>query len=222
MLYLYTYAWNIYHILHYLNMCRKDIMPKSTYTMLLIGPKGKYPLKPQQNGVPWSLSCVVVHVVHSSRDYMYRHTLHSFCSLTCQVKCVCWGCYWLVQVHWSSLRPSQLPLSYVCRTGNITLRCQYESVENVLVVLWSVGSQTTTDPFTIPGHTALPHTTMPTYQEVVVDSYTNLAAGYRCRPTLSNGSQLQSNQYNLQNECECYQTEFTLLCSQLYRCDLLL
>ena len=91
---------------------------------------------------------------------------------------------------------------YVCRTGNITLRCQYESVENVLVVLWLVGGAATANPSTIPGHTVLPRTI--TYQEVVVDSYTNLAAGYRCAPTLSNGSQLLSNQYNPQYECEFF------------------
>ena len=94
--------------------------------------------------------------------------------------------------------------SYVCRTGNITLRCQYGGVENVLVILWLIGGESTTNPSTIPGHTALPHTT--TYQEVVVDSYNNLAAGYRCAPTLSNGTQLLSNQYNPQYECECCQT----------------
>ena len=93
---------------------------------------------------------------------------------------------------------------YVCRTGNITLRCQYDGVENVLVVLWNIGGQTS-NPSTFPGHTALPRTT--TYQEVVVDSYTNLATGYTCIPTLSNGSQLQSNSYVyviLQTECKCY------------------
>ena len=89
---------------------------------------------------------------------------------------------------------------YVCRTGNITLRCQYDGVENVLVVVWIIGSQTTSNPSTIPGHTAITPTT--TYQEVVVDSYTNLAVGYRCTPTLSNGSQLLSNQYIPQYECE--------------------
>ena len=88
---------------------------------------------------------------------------------------------------------------YVCRTGNITLRCQYDGVENVMFVLWSIGGPAT-NPSTIPGHTALPHTT--TYQEVVVDSYINLATGYRCVPTLSNGSQLQSNLYTPQIECE--------------------
>ena len=80
---------------------------------------------------------------------------------------------------------------YVCRTGNITLRCQYDGVENVLGVVWLIGAQGTPNATTIPGHTALPCTT--TYQEVVVDSYTNLATGYRCEPTFSNGSRLQSN-----------------------------
>ena len=89
---------------------------------------------------------------------------------------------------------------YVCRTGNITLRCQYGGVENVLVVLWAIGGKATANTSTIPGHAALPRTT--TYQEVMVDSYTNLAVGYRCVPTLSNGSQLLSNQYSPQYECE--------------------
>ena len=94
---------------------------------------------------------------------------------------------------------------YVCRTGNITLRCQYDGVENVLSVLWAIGNETTTNPSTIPGHTAFPRTT--TYREVVVDSYTNLAAGYRCTPILSNGSlEMESNQYNPQYECEFSQT----------------
>ena len=93
---------------------------------------------------------------------------------------------------------------YVCRTGNITLRCQYDGVKNVLGVAWVIGVQTTSNPSIIPGHTALPRTT--TCQEVVVDNYTNLAAGYRCVPTFSNGSRLQSNTYIPQIECECYQT----------------
>ena len=93
---------------------------------------------------------------------------------------------------------------YVCRTGNITLRCQYDGVENVLVVVWFISVNTTTNASTFPGHTALPNTN--TYQEVVVDSYTNLATGYRCAPTDSNGSRLQSNTYNPLVECECHQT----------------
>ena len=96
---------------------------------------------------------------------------------------------------------------YVCRTGNITLRCQYDGVKGVLVVLWRINDQATGKPSTIPGHTALPRTT--TYQEVVVDSYTNLATVYRCVPTLSNGSQLQSNSYILSEERECMYISYT-------------
>ena len=105
---------------------------------------------------------------------------------------------------------------YVCRTGNITLRCQYDVVENVVVVLWLIGGEATTNPSTIPGHTALPHTTI--YQEVVVDSYTNLAAGYRCTPTLSNGTQLLSNLYNPQYECEFLQNLIDFCCAHRSSC----
>ena len=77
----------------------------------------------------------------------------------------CAGSVVLTQTHPAAL--------YVCRTGNITLRCQYGGVEGVMAVLWAIGNDTTTtNPSTIPGHTALPPTT--TYQELVVDSYTNL------------------------------------------------
>ena len=89
---------------------------------------------------------------------------------------------------------------YVCRTGNITLRCQYGGVENVLGVVWAIGNETTTDPSTIPGHTALPRTT--TYQEVVVDSYTNSREKYRCDLVLFNGTGLLSNEYDPMIECE--------------------
>ena len=105
---------------------------------------------------------------------------------------ICKGSVVLTQTHPAA--------PYVCRTGNITLRCQYGGVENVLVVLWIIGAQATSNPSTIPGHSARPHTT--TYQEVVVDSYTNLATGYSCVPALSNGSQLQSNTFIPQKECE--------------------
>ena len=105
-------------------------------------------------------------------------------------------CFFLAQTHPAA--------PYVCRIGNIILRCQYEGVEGVSSVVWIIGFQTTTNPSTIPGHTALPHTT--TYQEVLVDSYTNLATGYRCEPTFSNGSQIRSKTYVPQKECECYQT----------------
>ena len=90
---------------------------------------------------------------------------------------------------------------YVCRTGNITLRCQYGDVKNVLAVQWSIGSAAgTANPSTIPGHTALPRTT--TYQKLLVDSYINLRERYRCAPVLTNGSALNSNVYEPQNECK--------------------
>ena len=89
---------------------------------------------------------------------------------------------------------------YVCRTGNITLRCQYDGVENVFGVLWVIGGQTTSNPSTIPRHTALPRTT--TYQEVVVDSYTNIRERYQCAPVLLNGTTLDSNEYEVQIECK--------------------
>ena len=90
---------------------------------------------------------------------------------------------------------------YVCRTGNITLRCQYGGVEGVSTVLWSIGNETTTaNPSTIPGHTVLPPTT--TYLEIVVDSYTNLHEKYECAP-LQSGRSLQSNEYKPQIERKC-------------------
>ena len=92
---------------------------------------------------------------------------------------------------------------YVCRTGNITLRCQYDGVENVVVVLWVIGNETgTTNPSTISGHTALPRTS--TYQEVVVDSFTNLRGRYQCGAVLMNGTTLDSNEYEPQIECKSY------------------
>ena len=48
------------------------------------------------------------------------------------------------------------------------------------------------DPSTIPGHTALPRTT--TYQEVVVDSYTNLRERYQCTIVVV-GSVFNSNNF---------------------------
>ena len=117
--------------------------------------------------------------------------------LSCLSKCfhavACDGSVVLTQTHPAA--------PYVCRTGNITLRCQYDGVEGVLAVLWAIGTETTTaNPSTIPGHTALPRTT--TYQEVVVDSYTNLRERYRCTPGLANGTVLKSNAYVPQIECK--------------------
>ena len=122
---------------------------------------------------------------------------HECCSFTytSTVNCVhavsCAGSVVLTQTHPAA--------PYVCRTGNITLRCQYDGVEGVLLVLWIVGETPAANPSTIPGHTLLPFTS--TYEEVVVDSYTNLAAGYRCEPTFSNMSRLQSDVYIPQTEC---------------------
>ena len=91
---------------------------------------------------------------------------------------------------------------YVCRTGNITLRCQYDDVENVIGVLWVIGTEAgTPNPSTIPGHTALPRTA--TYQELVVDSYTNLRELYACAATLLNGTALQNSHNYAEIQIEC-------------------
>ena len=108
------------------------------------------------------------------------------------VVAVCAGSVVLIQMHPAA--------PYACRTGNITLRCQCDGVDNVLGVQWGIGNETTANPSTIPGHTALPRTT--TYQEVVVDSYTNLRERYQCAPVLSNGTVLDSNVYKPQIECK--------------------
>ena len=56
---------------------------------------------------------------------------------------------------------------YVCRTGNITLRCQYDAADlNRIRISWSVHDMPNVA--AIPGHTALPHTT--TYQDLVVNT----------------------------------------------------
>ena len=79
---------------------------------------------------------------------------------------------------------------YVCRTGNITLRCQYDGVENVVGVLWILGNGAPTpNPSNIPGNTALPP------QELVVNNYTNLLERYQCAPVVINGTILNSNEY---------------------------
>ena len=89
---------------------------------------------------------------------------------------------------------------YVCRTGNATLRCQYGIAEEVLI-LWSVGSVFNFEnPSTIPGHAALPRTT--TYQDLVVDSYTNLRGEYHCTAVFGNGTRGGSNVYLPIADCE--------------------
>ena len=90
---------------------------------------------------------------------------------------------------------------YVCRTGNITLRCQYDGVEGVTGVLWGIGNETTTVyASTIPGHTALPHTT--TYQELVVDSYTNLRERYQCTVVAMIALESSNFTYNVASDLE--------------------
>ena len=61
------------------------------------------------------------------------------------------------------------------------------------------------DPSAIPGHTALPPTT--TYQEVVVDSYTNLRERYHCTAVSGTGTRAGSNVYMpiiIESEYEIY------------------
>ena len=90
---------------------------------------------------------------------------------------------------------------YVCRTGSITLRCQYDGVESVLAVVWVIGNMQAPDPSNFTGLTAYPPTA--TYQEVVVNGYNNLVARYRCDGVLMNGTGLPSNYYSPLTECEC-------------------
>ena len=82
---------------------------------------------------------------------------------------------------------------YVCRTGNITLRCQYDGVENVIFVQWFVGGILEDNVSNIPGHTAL--TPTGTYQDVVVDNYTYLRMTYRCSAIQSGGTNVDSQVY---------------------------
>ena len=68
-------------------------------------------------------------------------------------------------------------------------------------MVWVIGTEAgTLNPSTIPGHTALPRTT--SYQEVVVDSYTNVRERYQCAPVLLNGTTLDSNEYEAQIDCK--------------------
>lgn len=94
------------------------------------------------------------------------------------------GCAVLRQIHPTA--------TYLCRSGNITLRCQYD-VENVLSVVWFIDNSVEPNLSAIPGHTALLHTT--TYQEVVVNNYTNLRGRYQCAAALRTGEDSTSNVY---------------------------
>ena len=130
------------------------------------------------------LKCAVMTGLTSSHRCCFSTNLTDVHAVACE------GSVVLTQTHPAA--------PYVCRTGNITLRCQYDGVEGVLAVLWSIGNETTTaNPSTIPGHTVLPPTT--TYLEIVVDSYTNLHGKYECAPRQS-GRSLQSNEYKPQIE----------------------
>ena len=145
-------------------------------------------------------------MVHSVRDNRWpTHT--ALCTL-CVIsghKCAlmlclsngvgtCAGSVVLTQTHPAA--------PYVCRTGNITLRCQYDGVEGVLGVLWLIGNEAGKPNPSNPGHTALPPTS--TYQEVVVDNYTNLRERYQCGARLTNRTILDSNEYEPQNERKYY------------------
>ena len=124
-------------------------------------------------------------------NWSWQETNGYFFSISSSIHTVsCEGSVILTQTHPTA--------PYVCRTGNIILRCQYDGVEGVSTVLWSIGNETTTtNPSTIPGHTILPPTT--TYLEIVVDSYTNLHEKYECAP-LQSGTSLPSNEYKPQIE----------------------
>ena len=173
--------------------------------------KGEYPLKPQIKIEYLRVSAVLLYFCIVPRTTGGRHTLHSCCmshpsghECALLMLCLCKAMLFFPFAGSVVLTQTHPAAPYVCRTGNITLGCQYDGVEGVSSVVWIIGFQATTNPSTIPGHIAIHHTT--TYQEVVVASYTNLATGYRCEPTFSNGSQIQSRTYVPQKECECYQT----------------
>ena len=89
---------------------------------------------------------------------------------------------------------------YVCRTGNITLRCQYDGVENVLRVQWIGVDTIVTNPSTFMGHTETFSNS--SYQEVVVDSYMNLMGNYSCAAIVYDGS-ISGNLYTPKYEREC-------------------
>ena len=73
-------------------------------------------------------------------------------------------------------------------------------MENVLSVVWGIGNETVSNPSTIPGHDALPRTT--TYQEAVVDSYTNLGERYQCTAIAMNVLQSNNLTYNVTSDLE--------------------
>ena len=86
-------------------------------------------------------------------------------------------------------------------SGNITLRCQYESMENVLGVQWISDIRMVTDPSMFVGHTVTFFNS--SYQEVAVDSYINLMNSYTCAAIVQDGA-IPSNEYRPSSECECH------------------
>ena len=133
------------------------------------------------------ISNYIVHVVHVLKLNIYEGTD-----------------FWLIHstyftaVATVTLTQTHPAAPYVCRTGNITLRCQYGIAERVL---WRIGSMFNLDNLsTITGHTALPPTT--TYQDLVVDSYINLRGEYHCTAVFGNGTHAGSNVYVPIAECE--------------------
>ena len=76
---------------------------------------------------------------------------------------------------------------YVCRTGNITLRCQYDGVEGVLNVVWNVDGIVNLDfdSVAVPGHTALDQTE--SHQDLVIASFADLRGTYQCSVIQSTG-----------------------------------
>ena len=105
-----------------------------------------------------------------------NHSKISACSFICIIAAV-------------TLNQTHPAAPYVCRNGNITLRCWYDAAD---LVSWSADDMSNVDPSTIPGHAISDSTT--TYQELVVDSYTNLRERYQC--TVVVGSSV-SNSNNL-------------------------
>ena len=105
---------------------------------------------------------------------------------------VCAGSVVLTQTHPAA--------PYVCRTGNITFRCLYGGVGNVLRVQWIGDDRIVTDPSTFMGHSETFSNS--SYQEVVVDSYMNLMGTYSCAAIVHDGS-IPSNLYTPKYECEC-------------------
>ena len=90
---------------------------------------------------------------------------------------------------------------YVCRTGNIILRCQYDGVGNVIQVQWNIDGMLVNDLSTIMGHAESLSTS--SYQETAVDSFMNLMGNYSCAVIVQVGSIPHSNEYAPSIECEC-------------------